>query len=179
MPFPVAHGIVGASIVAASRPISASREDCKALLVGALLAICPDFDFFLVWFLGLGDNWHRSFSHSLAFALIVGLLAAALSKAPSSKEAAAYVLAVLSHGLLDLLTTKRTGGVELFWPFSPRRLKFVLFDYPDVHLSQKIHPVAEFLLDLLKFSVIELIIFAPLLVTLLLVNRLRSRAIES
>lgn len=47
MPFPVAHSLVGASVAAAWRPQDSIGRDWKILLFAALLAVCPDFDFFL------------------------------------------------------------------------------------------------------------------------------------
>ena len=48
MPLPIAHGLLGATVVAALRPSSEPRT-VKLLLTGALLAISPDFDYVLNW----------------------------------------------------------------------------------------------------------------------------------
>jgi inner membrane protein len=79
---------------------------------------------------GLGDiaflGGHRGLTHSLPFALVVGLSVAILlhRAQPLSVlfgRAATYLsLAAVSHGLLDTLTAYGEG-VELLAPFSSRR----------------------------------------------------------
>ena len=48
VPLPVAHGLVGASVVAALRP-SNQPGRWRWLALGAFLGIAPDFDFALNW----------------------------------------------------------------------------------------------------------------------------------
>ena len=72
MPLPVAHGLIGASIVAALLPLSRSRI-AKPLLLGAVLGISPDLDYALNWFRISGGGWHHGFTHSIPFAFVVGL----------------------------------------------------------------------------------------------------------
>ncbi|HKC62693.1 MAG TPA: metal-dependent hydrolase, partial [Pyrinomonadaceae bacterium] len=117
MPLPVAHGAVGAGLVALVRARSSVRHDWKMLLIGAALAISPDVDFFFLWVLHL-RGWHRGFTHSITMAVIVTALLFALLGRSRTRDVIAYGLAFLSHGLLDFATTKNAGGVELLWPFS-------------------------------------------------------------
>ncbi|MCA1593205.1 MAG: metal-dependent hydrolase [Acidobacteria bacterium] len=124
MPLPIAHGLLGASIVAAvhpDAPFTDGRRFRLPLMVGALLANCPDADFLLVW--ALHDrSWHRGFTHSLVFALVVSLLLLAYLGRSRTRAALAYGLAFTSHGVLDFITTKVGGGVKLLLPFSSQRL---------------------------------------------------------
>ena len=164
MPLPIAHGLVGASVVALGHSESSPRHNWKMLLCGAALAISPDFDFFLNWGLHLGRGWHRSFTHSIMFALLLTCLLIAAMGWPHLRDALLYGAAFLSHGLLDFATTKRSGGVELFWPFSADRLKLGV-----IGLSE--FPRGFHLLDMLKASLLELAIFTPLFLAVLLFRR--------
>ncbi len=168
MPFPVAHGMIGASIIAASGRNFSLNQGWKPLLLGAALAICPDFDFFFPWVLHLG--WHRGFSHSIAFALLVSLLNSALLGKFKTKETIVYGLAVISHDLLDFLSTKSMAGVELLWPLSNHRFKLGLFDYPEFYVDPRFQTLTDSGVNMLKMSLIESLVFAPLLVTILFIR---------
>jgi inner membrane protein len=135
MAFPIAHGLLGAALVTASAPGSVLKDPShwrKKIFIGAVLAISPDLDFILTWFLGLNDTWHRGFSHSLVFAVIIGALTALLIRSENNlRWALIYSLAVASHGLLDILVSLKSG-VELFWPITSKRIALGLFDYPNI-----------------------------------------------
>lgn len=98
----------------------------RLLLAGVIAAILPDLDV-LAFKLQIpyADNFgHRGASHSLLFALSVGVLA--LLAAPqlrcSRVRALAFIsLAAASHGLLDMFTNGGLG-VALWWPWSAERL---------------------------------------------------------
>lgn len=122
MPLPVAHGLLGATLVAAIHPKPARRSFIP-LLTGAFLANAADFDFALVFILR-SKTWHRGFSHSIMFALLVGLIFVLSLGTRYIREAIAYGLAFASHAVLDHATTKEGGGVELLWPFSSERSGF-------------------------------------------------------
>jgi len=162
MPLPIAHGLVGASIIAAmhSEP---SRRHCLPLLVGAVLANCPDLDFALV----LATHtraWHRTFTHSLFFAFVCSLIVVALIGKARIKDAVAYNLAFTSHGLLDYATTKTGGGVELLWPFVIERFKLGLVGLSE--LPSMLSPR-----ELMRAALLEFVIFAPLFLVVLLIRR--------
>lgn len=97
----------------------------RIVAAGCLISVLPDFDFALVWGLGLPlREWHRTWSHSLLFAAAVSLLWPFLRPESLQNLTAPLFLAVLSsHGLLDLLCTADTfeHGVMLFWPLSSER----------------------------------------------------------
>jgi membrane-bound metal-dependent hydrolase YbcI (DUF457 family) len=157
MPLPIAHGLLGASIVAATLPDASPLRNWKPLLFGASLSIFPDLDYFL------GISWHRGFTHSLIFAAIVSFVCFAATGFAQIRMAIGYAGAVFSHALLDFATTKTMPGVELLWPFSTRRFGLGLVDY--YHLTG-IDPVyflnRDVLMDLLKMGMTELIIFLPI-----------------
>jgi membrane-bound metal-dependent hydrolase YbcI (DUF457 family) len=79
MPLPVAHGLLGASVAAALLQRSPQSRRWKLLLPGAMLGICPDFDYALNFLRISGGGWHHGFTHSIPFALLLGLLMALIS----------------------------------------------------------------------------------------------------
>lgn len=154
MPLPIAHGLLGASLVAALHP-RPWRLHRLPLLAGALLANAADLDFILVFALG-SRGWHRGFTHSLAFALAVCLIFVLSLGRRRVRAALAYGSAYASHAVLDYLTTLRGGGVELLWPFSPARLAFGRVGLSEVPSMMPPSGVLEFI-------AVELVLFTPLL----------------
>ena len=155
MPLPVAHGLLGASIVASIHPHPNNRY-FMPLLVGAFLANAADLDFFLVFALH-SRAWHRGFSHSIMLALVVCIMFMLSLGRQHIREAIAYGLAFASHGLLDYMMTKEGGGVELLWPFSSDRLVFGW-----VGLSEL--PSRLPVIEVVKSLVVEFMLFTPLLI---------------
>jgi len=91
----------------------------------SLLSVLPDVDV-IAFSLGIpyGDPYgHRGMTHSLAFALAVGVATAAwlrLRGRPWIGDALLVAGVVATHGLLDACTTGGKG-VEFFWPLDTRR----------------------------------------------------------
>jgi membrane-bound metal-dependent hydrolase YbcI (DUF457 family) len=158
MPLPFAHSLLGASIVALIYPKTEKRF-WLPLSIGAILANAADFDFGLVFLLSSKD-WHRGFSHSIFFAIIVSLLMFLTCRFKRIKESSAFSLAFASHFLLDFITTKIGDGIELFWFFNPERFGlnwFSLSEYPSKMSA----------LELITTIVVEIIIFMPILLLVL------------
>lgn len=176
MPLPVAHGLLGASVVAALAPRKTVGRG-RVLLVGALLGVCPDFDYLLNWVGLLGRGWHHDFTHSFAFTFLLGVSAAyVFSGDMRPRNVAAYWLPALSHPLIDFVMTE-SRGVELFWPLSDRRFKLggpTLLDYTWANDS-----LPATALDLLRISLMEFAIFAPLLFFILLARAVGGRRAAS
>lgn len=97
----------------------------RLAVIGILASILPDLDV-LAFRLGIAysnDFGHRGFTHSLFFALIVGLAAMTCTKSLHSTRRTVFLfmtLSVASHGMLDMLTNGGLG-VAFFWPFSSER----------------------------------------------------------
>ncbi len=163
MPLPVAHGLLGASLVAAVLPRVNARRYALALSAGALLANAADLDFGLIFALH-SRAWHRAFTHSLAFALLVFVLLLVALGRRRTRAAVAFGLAYASHAVLDFATTKVGGGVELFWPFSSERLALGLLGFSEI--PSRVPPAG-----ILRYIVVEFVIFAPPLLALLLWRR--------
>lgn len=167
MPLPVAHGLVGAGIVAALHPQPIRRKGLP-LLVGAVLANCADLDFGLV-LITHDRSWHRGFTHSLAFSLLLTVLALAVWGRKYLREVLTYGATYTSHGLLDFVTTKFGGGVKLLWPFSQERLGLHRWSLSE--LPSRLPPIM-----IWKWLALEFIIFAPPLLLLLLLRLSLSKA---
>src|SRR4051812_7792229 len=169
MPLPVAHSLVGASVVALFGPQRPLKDDWRLILFGAFLAIAPDFDFFFIWALHLGGGWHRVISHSFLFAIIFTILMFLVTRVSHVRGVLACGAAFMSHGILDYLSTKDGGGVGLLWPFSDERLKLGV-----VGISEFPHAIN--LIELAKAGLIELIIFAPILLAALMMRYYLAQA---
>ncbi|MFA6901479.1 MAG: metal-dependent hydrolase [Gallionellaceae bacterium] len=98
----------------------------KQLLVAGIVAsIIPDLDV-LAFRLNIAyshDLGHRGVTHSVVFALVVALLALAMSQQLRCSRAVAFSfvgLSAVSHGLLDMITNGGLG-VALWWPWSSER----------------------------------------------------------
>jgi inner membrane protein len=167
MPLPIAHALVGASVAAALRPSSQTRQ-WKPLLIGALLGICPDFDYFLNWMRISGGGWHHGFTHSIVFAFLLGMITVVLSREWKVRSLILFSAAAVSHTLLDFLITE-SQGVALWWPFTEQRYKARLPNPIDYTWNSASLWKAGF--DVLKISLIELMIFAPIFLVVVLVRR--------
>jgi len=108
--------------------IALGRERLSSRLIaaGALASILPDFDS-IAFKLGIAyaDAFgHRGASHSLSFALAIGLIGACFAPAlRTTRWRAAVFLAfcTASHPLLDAFTDGGLG-VALLWPWTEARL---------------------------------------------------------
>ena len=165
---PIAHGFLGASIVAAIVPKPFKKRYYISVLIGVFLANLADFDFLLV-FATHNKDWHRGFTHSIIFALAIGLLFYLYFGKQRWREALAYGLAFASHFVLDFITTKVGGGLELFFPFSNERYGLRLFglsEYPS-----RMSP-----LEMISALMIEFVIFFLLFLLIIFVlNNFKAR----
>jgi len=144
-------------------------------LAAAILAVVPDLDFFFVWVLKMGPGWHRAFAHSIAFSAIVAMVVAVAFRADWKRAALVLWAAMLSHALVDVLTSRLAPGAELFWPFYSGRFSAGFIDYLDFSIRVRGH--LEFIFLFLKISVVEAIVFIPLLFAIrLLKNRFKTQS---
>lgn len=118
MPLPVAHGLIGASAVAALLPLSRTRI-AKPLLLGVVLGVSPDFDYALNWLrIGRG-GWHHGFTHSIPFALLIGLVTTILLREWKARSFVVFSAAFASHTLLDFLITESMGVAAVVAIYEP------------------------------------------------------------
>ena len=130
MPTLITHGAIGLISGAASPQLGRGR---RFWLFALLCPLLPDADV-IAFKLGIPYSHvlgHRGFSHSLLFALLVGIAAGIVyswsSNASSSRRTllACFFFSLLtaSHGLLDACTNGGLG-VALLAPFSNERFFF-------------------------------------------------------
>ena len=132
MPTIISHAAVP---LALGLGLGTMRIPRTLLVAGIAAAMLPDADVNLFRFGVTADSiWsHRGFSHSLGFALLLGLAAAVLLRraAPPLFAFAFVVLCAASHGLLDMLTNGG-HGIALLWPLSGERY---FFDWRPIQVS--------------------------------------------
>jgi inner membrane protein len=135
MPTVFTHAVVGFT---AARAAAARRHPSARLLIAAtLLPVVPDLDVFLrPWFRYGHPLGHRGFSHSIAFALALGVLAALACRrdagsVPGGLRGLGLLFAAIaaSHGVLDALTSGGIG-IPFFMPFSSARYFFPVRPIP-------------------------------------------------
>jgi membrane-bound metal-dependent hydrolase YbcI (DUF457 family) len=171
MPLPVAHALVGAGIVAALRNDFSLRRDWGPMILGATLAVVPDFDLFFSWVLNLGVKVHGSFTHSIVFALALGSAASLFFRENTLRGVLGYTAATLSHSLLDSATKKEFGGSQLLWPLSNHRYKLGIFSDYEFYPNPGHQPISEILHQSLIISGYELMIYLPPLLIVLGLKR--------
>lgn len=161
MPLPIAHGLLGASIVALIHP-NADLKNWKPLLAGFILGNCPDLDFGFLFLLGW-RGFHRGFTHSLLFAFLVAGVIFILLRHRNWKIPLAYSAAFLSHTILDYLTST-SGGVRLFLPFDYSQYRLGLISFSELSRGLVIR-------EMLYFSLIEALVFVPLFLSAIFIKR--------
>lgn len=117
--------------IAIGKSFPKSLSSWKFWLLGIGCAIVPDADVIGFSFdIKYSSFWgHRGFSHSLLFALLLGIVITLTfySKSLKSKKGIAYILffslCTASHGILDAMTTGGLG-VAFFSPFEDTRYFF-------------------------------------------------------
>jgi inner membrane protein len=121
---PVSQGVLGAALPSAL----GNKDKLKTIIwVGFLAGMAPDLDVLIrsptdpILFL----EYHRQFTHALAFIPIGALLCAAVfhrfarHRLRFRELYLTCLLGYATHGLLDACTTY---GTQLFWPFSNERV---------------------------------------------------------
>ncbi len=100
----------------------------RLIVAGVAASVIPDLDV-LAFRLNVAysnDYGHRGFSHSLAFAAVLGILAALIAPLLRSKRLNSFLFVTISaasHGLLDMLTNGGLG-IALLWPYASERIFF-------------------------------------------------------
>lgn len=118
----VGHGLAGVAVYLACNR-AGDRRTLWALPAFVFLAVCPDLDYFAIWW------WHAQPAlrptHTLLFAVAASLLMWGLTAPLRTRSLAnvpfpALLLASVSHPLLDLLVGAH--GLPLLWPFADRQV---------------------------------------------------------
>ena len=166
MPLPLAHSLIGATVAAALDKGAEVRW--RFLCLGGFLAVCPDFDYFLNWLRVGRGGWHHGFTHSIVFAMFVGAITAFATRWRSVRGFIVFSAVTVSHTLVDYVITE-SRGVALWWPFTDQRYKLRVPNPIDYTWSSA--SLWEATVDVLRICLVELIIFAPLLLLVILLRR--------
>ena len=122
---PISQGVLG---VAAAQAISRKPQTRRAAFMGLAAGLAPDVDVFISSATDplLSLQFHRQFTHALAFipvgALLVALVLHPLVGRSALRFRTTYLFclaAYATHGLLDACTSY---GTQLLWPFSDLRV---------------------------------------------------------
>lgn len=122
MPTILSHPAVPLGLAVA---LGSANVSSRLLAAGVFASVIPDLDV-LGFRLGIAyshELGHRGFTHSLAFAVALAMVAVVFANRLKSRPQHAFAfvfVACASHGLLDMLTTGG-HGIALFWPFSEER----------------------------------------------------------
>jgi inner membrane protein len=138
-----------------------ARNLSASMVLFCWLSVLPDIDV-AAFRLGIAYSdplGHRGATHSLLFALAIGVAAAALAyrrfEAGFARLALFCFVVIATHPLLDALTDGGLG-VELFWPLSTRRF-FAPFRFiPVAPIGARFLSTAG-----LSVALTELVYFAP------------------
>lgn len=127
MASPWAHAIAGAAVGAFYQSPPQRR---RVITLAAICGVLPDLDL-IGWPLGVSTFtlWgHRGLTHSIAFAVVLGLAVATLIPSITRRERAVaafvLVLATATHSVLDAMTTYSPTGPAFWAPFSNARYRF-------------------------------------------------------
>jgi inner membrane protein len=122
MPTIFTHAVVP---IAAAILLGRKRISAPLIVVGIVAAIAPDADV-IAFRLGIEyahELGHRGASHSIVFALFLGLMAMAFHKPLKVGKLLAFSFVSAcsaSHGFLDMFTNGGLG-VAYYWPWSSER----------------------------------------------------------
>jgi inner membrane protein len=158
----IAVGLAAGRLYRSDRPL-------PWMVAFSVLSLLPDADVvaFVLRIPYEAPFGHRGASHSIAFAALCGLVALAVSR--SGRLAWFVGLVVLSHPVLDMLTDGGLGCALLF-PVSTQRLFWPWRPIP-------VAPIGAGMLSArgLWVVVVEVVVFAPLLIVALWKRRASDR----
>ena len=169
------HGILAYTI----KKLAAPKAAIKVTLLAIICSILPDADVIAFKF-GIPYEHmfgHRGFTHSIFFSILFGLFVAFIfHKKPRSKYSIIYILATLSHPLLDAMTTGGRG-VAILAPFTGERF-FLPWRFIKVSPMSIKRFISEWGLEVLKSEFIY--IWIPCLIVLavqFIATRLTSKKV--
>jgi len=122
MPSPIAHSLMG-GLIARQHGLRYFKQPWKLTLFCVVLANLPDVDYFFGIVHGLPNLYHRQFTHSIGFAVVVGVLCGIFFMWRGQRFWPMFALsslATFSHVVLDFfgLDTSAPHGVIALWPLS-------------------------------------------------------------
>ena len=172
--------MAGASIFLASKK-KKERFGFYLWVVAILLANLPDIDYLFGYVVGNPNKYHHLWTHSLTFAVGVGVISDFLYWIIVRKESFRFgciaFFLVFSHLVLDFFTkdTMYPYGMRLFWPFSQKFFISPMTLFLDVNKASSSHTFIRSLFCWHNFwtVLVEVIILGPPFVWLWLRKRER------
>ncbi len=130
---PISQGVLGASL---PQSVSNRKEIRIAGVVGFLSALLADLDILIRSSTDplLVIDYHRHFTHALAFIPIGGLIAASVLWVFLRKRMGflrIYIYATLGYATAGLLDACTNYGTRVFWPFSDERVAWNIISIID------------------------------------------------
>ena len=126
MPSPLGHTALGLAIHELHSRGTSNSSLRKTLILVSLFANLPDIDIIIGLIMhGNGGIFHRGFTHSLLFALVMPILASNAWRCWSRIPKLSYLwcfLLITSHLLADKIFTDTP--VPFFWPFGVDRISW-------------------------------------------------------
>ncbi len=121
----ITHPIVP---IAAAYLIGREKVSPKLMFVACVASIVPDADVIAFRFdIPYGDQYgHRGFTHSISFAVLMGVIATFFSSYFNTSKVICYAMVFIgcvSHGVLDAFTNGGYG-IAFFWPITVERYFF-------------------------------------------------------
>lgn len=176
MPTILTHAVLPLAVAWGLGPM---RISPKLAFAGAVAAMLPDADV-IGFAMGVPYEtaWgHRGATHSLALALIYGLVAAGLAGRLQSTPRTTFLFvggAMASHGLTDMLTDGG-HGIAIFWPFSDQRFfwPFRPIEVSPIGLTRFLGPRG---LDVLMSELVWLVL--PTLIMVLALRKFLPRPVD-
>lgn len=144
MPSPVAHTLGAYSVLLLLHPKFIQSRYMNSLALGSafFFGSLADADFVVAQFSSARYLQHHFFSHSIPFAIVIGLLCYGIAAAANIQQKArtAFLLfsAYTSHLLLDYMTEdgSKPYGIPLLWPFTEEHFVSPLMLFYSIHRGQ-------------------------------------------
>lgn len=140
MASPVGHSLCGLAI-AAFFPRLFSLKNWVLWIAILCFANLPDMDYLFGFFTGNPNTFHRLWTHSLGFMLMVGVLVLFIerwvNRAWKFQWSILAMLLIFFHLVVDYLGVDTRGdvGIPIFWPVSSENFISPVSIFRDIHKS--------------------------------------------
>jgi membrane-bound metal-dependent hydrolase YbcI (DUF457 family) len=162
------HGLMGISVASAVAAKSETKNRRKLFVLAAILSLIPDTDvLFYIAFGVLGMTPHRGITHTLSFAVLMGLALTALFRSyfdlTFQRSFLLFFGVLFTHLVLDYLMGCGPA-VPFFWPLTDQGYLFPYKVVPTAYYALSVAGLASVLLHpaTLIGMLIETVIFLPL-----------------
>ncbi len=179
MPTPVGHSLVGYALYL-SLIRNKLKKSWKTILLVVFISNLPDIDYLPGLIVGYPNKYHHALTHSLGFAIIVGLIFALFYFWRYKGMNLSQLILIFSglsfsHIVLDYfaIDTSLPYGVPLFWPITSRYFISPVPLFLDIHKATVSNLFISSLFNMHNFwaIIMESVIFMPIIGILMLKQR--------